>query len=401
MARRAKGSGSVTSVRPGVYRLRVYLGPHPVTGTPRQASKTVQARNLREATEALKAFEAELGTSTSATDATVRQIVADYLSHIAARGRAPKTLHENRATADRYILPALGDLRVADLTPAHIDQLYDGLLTGTGDRRPLSPATVRRVHAVLAAALNLAVRHRRLSSSPATEVDPPDLGHPTLRIPTHDEVRRLLAASGRQSEGLGMLLTLAVLTGARRGELCALRWPDVDEGVVRIRRSLYRAGSDRGEKGTKGGRERWVAVAPAGAALLERWRARCHQVATDAGVELVPDAFVVSPMPDGSRPTNPDTVSSAVHRLCADLEMSHVHLHSLRHYAATELLAAGIDPRNTAEVLGHADGGALALRTYAHGTAERQRRAAEALGALVPAELSDQTPTGSDSMLDA
>ena len=66
-----------------------------------------------------------------------------------------------------------------------------------------------------------------------------------------------------------MLLSLAVLTGARQGELCALRWTDVEGERIRIRRSLYRAGPDRGEKSTKGGRERWVVVAPTGRALLE------------------------------------------------------------------------------------------------------------------------------------
>ena len=59
------------------------------------------------------------------------------------------------------------------------------------------------------------------------------------------------------------------------------------------------------------------------------------------------DAFVVSTYPDGGRPVNPDSLSSVVHKLCVELEIPHVHLHSLRHFAP-----AGIDPRNSAEVLG-------------------------------------------------
>ena len=66
-----------------------------------------------------------------------------------------------------------------------------------------------------------------------------------------------------------MLLSLAVLTGARRGELCALRWSDVDGNSIRFRRSLYRAGIERGEKSTKSGRERRVNLAPGGKALLD------------------------------------------------------------------------------------------------------------------------------------
>jgi integrase len=58
-----------------------------------------------------------------------------------------------------------------------------------------------------------------------------------------------------------MLFALVVLTGARRGELCTHRWPDVEGDPARIRRSIHRAGKERGEKGTKGGRKRQVLIA--------------------------------------------------------------------------------------------------------------------------------------------
>ena len=92
------------------------------------------------------------------------------------------------------------------------------------------------------------------------------------------------------------------------------------------------------------------------------------------------DTFVVSPLPDGSRPVSPETFSSVVHKLCAELDMPHVHLHSLRHFAATEMLSPGIDPRNTAEILGHANP-TLTLSLFSHATLDRQRTAAEVLAA--------------------
>ena len=197
---------------------------------------------------------------------------------------------------------------------------------------------------MLSASLSQAVRWGWLDRNPAERAQPPPLGQAELQVPTLEEVHALLSRGAERNERWGMLLSLAVLTGARRGELCALRWTDVEGERIRIRRSLYRAGTDRGEKSTKGGRERWVVVAPTGRALLEAWHARCSEVGTAAEVTLVPDAFVVSPLPDGSRPVNPETFSSVVHKLCAELDMPHVHLHSLRHFAATEMLAAGIDP---------------------------------------------------------
>src|ERR1035437_9395489 len=171
-------------------------------------------------------------------------------------------------------------------------------------------------------------------------------------------------------------------------------------------RSIYRAGAQRGEKSAKSGRERVVTLGPGGVTMLEDWRLVCEARAQDVDAELVTDAFVASPMPDGSRPMNPDSFSSAIHRLCAPynkvdnpkgLGIPHVHLHSLRHFAATLALQSGIDARNIAELLGHADGGVLVLDTYAHATSAVQRQAAAALDGFGKEE---SNPSRSDSLTD-
>ncbi len=351
-----------------------------MTGHPRQRTKTVEAKNQTEARAALRAWQKELDENRTATDstATVRSLVEEWLRHSEARGRAPRTLHDAHRSAETVIYPEFGDVPIADLTPRHLDEWYRKLATGEGRDRPLKPASIRRHHAVLSAALSQAVRWGWIDRNPAERAQPPPLGHVELQVPTVEEVQALLSAGAKRNARWGMLLSLAVLTGARRGELCALRWTDIEGERIRIRRSLYRAGTDRGEKSTKGGRERWVVVAPAGRTLLDAWRARCAKAAAAIEVTLVHDAFVVSPVPDGSRPVNPETFSSVVHKLCTELDMPHVHLHSLRHFAATEMLAAGIDPRNAAEILGHANP-TLTLSLYGHATLDRQRSAAEVL----------------------
>jgi integrase len=97
------------------------------------------------------------------------------------------------------------------------------------------------------------VRWGWIDRNPAERAQPPPLGHVELQVPTVEEVQALLSAGAKRNERWGMLLSLAVLTGARRGELCALRWTDIEGERIRIRRSPYRAGTDRGEKSTKGG----------------------------------------------------------------------------------------------------------------------------------------------------
>ncbi|HVC71273.1 MAG TPA: site-specific integrase [Acidimicrobiales bacterium] len=381
--RRPKGTGSVQELAPGKYRLRVFVGTDPVTGSPRQITRVVRAKTQRQAQKLLDMLREEVAVvDPTGSTATVRTVVEEWLAHSEVRGRAPKTLHEARRSAETVIFPALGEVPLRDLSARHLDELYRRLATGEGRARPLKATSIRRHHAVLSAALGQAVRWGWLDHNPAARAQPPELGQANLRVPTPDEVRALVAGAQADNERWGTLVALAVLTGARRGELCALRWPDVEGTTIWFRRSLYRAGDARGEKTTKGGRERRVTIAGPGVELLGQWRARCEDRAAEAGVELVADAFVVSPFPDGSRPVNPDSFSAAIHRLCRELEMSHVHLHSLRHFAATEMLAAGIDARNAADVLGHANP-SLTLSVYAHASADRQQRAAEVLGRVL------------------
>jgi len=372
----------------GKWQLRVFVGRDPVTGRPRPATQTVDAKSRKQAQAKLNTFISECAAkSKPGTSATVEVILAEWLQHSEARGRSPKTIHEAKAAIDKVLVPELGAVPAKDLTPHHLDQLYLKLSTGQGRARPLSPASVRRYHAVMSAALTQAVKWGWLERNVAERATPPVAAPAVLRVPTTAEVKELVAAATKRGRKWGALLALALATGMRRGELCALRWTDIDGSVIRVQHSLYRAGTERGEKGTKGGRERWVTFGPVAVAFLEDWRAECERAALEAGVELVPDAFVVPALPDGSRPVNPDTLSSVVNKLCGPdhLNIPHVHLHSLRHYAATELIGSGISPRDAAEILGHADP-ALTLRVYTHATSAGQGHAADVLDrALVPA----------------
>jgi integrase len=395
MQRRPKGSGSLKEESKGRWKLRVDAGADPVTGRRRRAVRTVRAANATEARKLLAELQVEISRQAPCTSATVRTVVEEWIRHIEARGRSPRTIFEARRSAESKIFPALGNVPVAELTVRHVDEWLRKMSTGEGLAQKLAPASARRHHAVLRAAIEQAVRWGGVQENVASRAEPPSLPQASLRIPTPDEVRRLIKAVEAENERWAVLIVLAALTGARRGELCALRWVDVEGSTIRIRRSLYRAGEERGEKVTKGGRERWVTLGPGGGALLSRWREVCEKRAHAHDVTLVDDAFLVSPLPDGSRPVVPDSLSSAVHRIARTIGMPHVHLHSLRHFAATELLAGGIDARNASEVLGHADGGRLLLSVYAHGTNERRRQAAETLErALMPSESSTASTGG-------
>jgi hypothetical protein len=119
-------------------------------------------------------------------------------------------------------------------------------------------------------------------------------------------------------------------------------------------------------------------------AVLAEHKRRCEEHAAAPGLKLPPQAYVFSPHPQGRTFLIPDTVTQRYARLAARLGITS-HLHALRHYSATELIAAGVDVRTVAGRLGHGGGGATTLRVYAAWLTEADQRAATVLSARMPA----------------
>lgn len=150
-SRRPKGTGTVRQRGQGKWQLRVFVGTDTETGPPCQISRFVTARNKTEAQRKLRQWQEELPDSEpmGAGNATVRSLIEEWLRHSAARGRAPRTLHDARSSAETMIYPEFGDRRIVDLTPRDLDEWYRKLATGEGRSRALKankhPTAPRRV----------------------------------------------------------------------------------------------------------------------------------------------------------------------------------------------------------------------------------------------------------------
>jgi integrase len=183
---------------------------------------------------------------------------------------------------------------------------------------------------------------------------------------------------------MATLIALAAVTGARRGELCGLRWRDVDwtGHTLTIERSVAMMG--RGQlitKDTKTHAARRLALDTFGEETLKRHLRVMEDRAADLGISIMPDSPIFTY--DLVRPIAPDTVSHYVRSIAAKVGVD-THLHALRHFAATELIGAGHDVRTVAGRLGHRDA-SVTLKVYSHALPERDRDAASALGkALTP-----------------
>ena len=178
-----------------------------------------------------------------------------------------------------------------------------------------------------------------------------------------------------------------MVTGCRRGELCSLRWLhlDVEAATLWLKRSTAqptRAGIF--EKDTKTESDRRVALDPFTLQLLAEHRQRIATHCAELGVELTDDAFIFSAAADNSTPLLPLSVTQRYRRMATRLKLRSTRLHSLRHYSATELLAAGVDLRTVAGRPGHGGGGVTTLKVYAAWVEQADRRAAETMAQIIP-----------------
>jgi integrase len=249
----------------------------------------------------------------------------------------------------------------------------------------MRPATILRIHSIISSALDLAVRYEWTDRNVAKNARPP---HPRKREPdppTPEQAARLLNLVWAEDEEFGLYLWMSFTTGARRGEVTALRENrfDLARQQVRLAGNYIVKQGARIEKQPKTGEGRRLSLDPLTCELFgERFRRRRSE-ARALGVEVPGDAFVFSPDPDGRHPWNPDTMTHRYRRYALRVGITS-SLKELRHYSATQLLEAGTDLNTVAGRLGHAEG-STTLRFYAQFTRPADQRAA----AVIPAQLGE------------
>jgi integrase len=340
---------------------------------------------------------------------TVREFLTEWLqAHEASVKRG--TIVGYRADVERYIVPRIGGLRLQSLRPAMLSRLYRELAEHGGkDGAPLSASTVAHVHRTLRKALTDAVRVEQvLATNPAERAKLPRTrrGEPgTIWTTGHLAVFLERASTHR----LYAFYRLAAYTGARRGELLALRWPAPapDAAEVTLRRFTDVIDGERVDDTTKSGRSRVVSLDPGTVAVLREHRRRQLEERMKAGPLWVETGHVFTT--EDGRPVFPDTVSLLMGKLIRDYNAPAIpgrgrghprvalpapaeplppsRLHDLRHVHATTLLLAGVPVHVVANRLGHADP-STTLRVYAHVLREQAAGAADVFAQAVEAAVS-------------
>jgi integrase len=390
MSERPKGSGT--------WRLRVYAGRDPDTDTPIQESRTFRGTEPAARKELAKLVAEVENRVVEPNRATVGQLLDRWVAHVEAIGKArPKTVYEYKRKIEGRIRPALGDIRLDKLRADAIDAAYQRWLA-----EGLSPSTVAVYHSILHAACRQAVKWGWVDRAPTDQATAPKPRSPEMKVPTPEQVAKLVRSVEADDPVLATALALAALTGCRRGELCALRWSDVDlvQGRIRISRSLTIVEGKGYEGPTKTHQGRDISLDEVGVSVLQRRWDYMKALSERAGSPLAADPYVLSFDAHGGRPVGPDTLTHRFKALCgkleteaeksakddgrtlSDAERYPFHFHDLRHFSVTTLIADGVDIRTVAERHGHAQA-TMTLNRYAHALPERDRAAAGVLGRVL------------------
>ena len=385
MTRRTYKTGSLTERSPGVWRLRVRTLN--TAGEPVQRQRTF-AGSEAEARKALTKFVAEADSGqTTAGKLTVGECLDRWLAHCELRGRRPTTITENRRKIEKTIKPRLGNVRLAKLTPGNLNDAYDEWL-----KSGLSATTVHHLHAIISAALNHSVRRGDLATSAAARAEAPPNVSKIPTVPTVDQLATLVRCAAKDDPVFATVILLAAATGARRGELAALRWSDVDlvAGTITIAKSLTVTGS-RADKNvhigpTKTRQQRTITLGDRGVEVLsEHWH---HMLALSerVGSPLVDDPYLFAHPyhVNGAEPCLPDTWTTKFADLCTKAGVGHFRFHDLRHWSVTQLVASGVDIRTVGGRVGHAQA-SMTLDRYAHALPVPDQEAAAILGRMLPA----------------
>ncbi|WP_084468837.1 tyrosine-type recombinase/integrase [Nocardiopsis trehalosi] len=352
------------------------------------------------------------------------------------KGLKQSTLESYTEAIELYYIPALGHLKLVDLRDHHLTALYaamkqinrptedqapsemlrrllaaralapkrklaEGEKPGLKRKRPLSPARIRRIHAVASSALNAAVKKKLITVSPAAFVELDRVKKSRPLVWTAERVARweqtgkkpasvmvwapaqagaFLDYAESTGERLYPLFHLVTTRGLRRGEVCSAAWADTDLDGAKTMSVL--AGPEEDDEGPKSEKSvRTFALDAENIRLLKKWRATQNAERLLAGDAWV-DSGLVFTRAEGS-PLRDEYLSQRFATLVKAAGLPPIRFHDLRHCAATFALSAGVDMKVVSETLGHSRY-SFTADTYTSVIPEVAAAAAEATAAIIP-----------------
>lgn len=327
----------------------------PMTGEPLTTYHTVTAKTKRVAERARDELivQLELQGGAMGTNMTVQEYMDAYLLYKQYSGTVEPSTIKGYRSDTKYITKYIGDVRLSDLK---IPVVNKWMADATKDG--YAPKTITKSFRLLKQALKYAQSQDLLTKNPCDFCKPPKRVKTPINALTRDERNRMLRlAREAQPQPLAIAIELALTTGMRRGEVCALRWSDLnDEGTITVRRALAHADGGYYVKEPKTGSSiRTIPLTPYMRNLLGAMRDDTKHMFERLSANFKQaDPYILGTQTTDSRPYNPDRFDKDFGTFCK-MNGFDCTFHDLRHTFATMAIGNGIDVRTVASYLGHAN----------------------------------------------
>ncbi|MEI3585153.1 MAG: site-specific integrase [Agathobaculum sp.] len=350
-------------------------------GIDREGNRVRKYRTFDTKRDATRAFnehkvKMDKGTQIMPSEYTFAQWLDYWYKDIILPQIEETTAYGYRGMIENYLKPQLGEIRLQKLTARDIQQYYTWLM----DEKKLSPNTVIKHHNLLTNTLNAAERQEYITKNPMRAVSPPKKRQREAKFYTPEQLGILL------DKAVGTRLELPVFIcaylGLRRGELCGLRWSDVDleHQTITIENTRTQAGKKEIEKGTKTASSTRTLYLPDTLCDMLKAAREHQQVCRAEYKNAYDDNDYVVVMEDG-RPFRPNYLSELFSKFLADNDLPKIVLHELRHTFASLSNQAGIPAYNIGKALGHSTP-ATTQKIYTHLLDQTHTQAVEGVAAI-------------------
>jgi len=306
---------------------------------------------------------------------TVTTFLEGWLEDSVKPSVREQTYKTYESTVRLHIIPVIGKIALDKLTPQDVQRMMR-----EAAKKHFTATHVAYCRTILRIALNKALKWGLVARNVAALADPPKRQRYDAQYLTVDEARRFFKTV--KSDRLEALYVVTTTLGLRKGEVCGLRWQDIDleNGQLTVRYQLQRVGGKKQHVEPKTDRSRrTIALPPFVVTAL-----RAHEVRQRADRKWAASKWqeygLVFTTSIGT-PLEQSNLSRAFHVLLDTANIPRQRFHNLRHSAATLMLAQGVEAPAIMAVLGHSHI-STTINLYAHVMPEVKRDAADRMEAL-------------------
>ena len=375
--RRPQGDGTIRKRSDGRWEARLVIG-HKKDGSPMY--KSIFAKTQK---QALKLLHTALETYrdvdlTEESRITLGEWLDKWMDEYMMFTLRESTLESYGCLIRNQVKPFIGNKPLSSLTTSEMQKFYNKIKKDGRVRehpiygKALADSMVRGIHMMLHEALDMAVKERLIVKNPTNGTTVPKCNYAEKQVLIDSQLDTFLAAIEAYPEWVDFFYT-EVMTGLRKGEICGLKWSDVDfdAGKLRVQRAVTRqkGGIRIGETKTDTGM-RVIVLPPSVLDMLRRRKAEALS------------EWIFYKLTNPCEPMSPDAAYRKLKIILKNAELPLIRFHDLRHTFATHATDGGVDPKTLSGILGHTNA-SFTLDTYTHVTTDMQKKASAVVGNMM------------------